>query len=277
MLTDATVNKSGIYAITNTMTGKHYIGSAVDLSQRFARHKFDIRAGQHHSAKLQRSLHKHGFGAFTFNVLLFCDKKNLIFYEQRAIDTFDSFKNGYNVLPTAGSSLGAAHSAETRAKISAAKIGKKVSPEALSSWSNRRHSEETKKKIGEASKGRKNNLGKKTSDETRAKVSASLIGNKRTFGHKLSDDHKAKIGASSTGNQYAKGYMHTTEARAKISAALSGRKPHNFGKKHSAEHIAKVSAALTGKKREPFTVEHRAKLSASRKAFCRKKSEGGEK
>lgn len=48
--------KSGIYAIINTKTNKHYIGSAINFEERWKRHFKDLDNGNHHSIKLQRSL-----------------------------------------------------------------------------------------------------------------------------------------------------------------------------------------------------------------------------
>lgn len=64
-------------------------------------------------------------------------------------------------------------------------------------------SEETRKKMSEARKGKplseevKTNMRKKVlSEEHKEKISKSLIGNKRTLGHKLSEETKLKISES---------------------------------------------------------------------------------
>ncbi len=110
---------TGIYAIENTVNGKTYVGSAVNLKVREQRHLRDLRCGEHHSRKLQNSYNKHGEGVFVFKPLLVCREEDLLFYEQLAIDKYDTVKTGYNIAPTAGSAPGIKRSDETRIKMSA--------------------------------------------------------------------------------------------------------------------------------------------------------------
>jgi group I intron endonuclease len=97
---------SGIYAITNTVTGKLYVGSAVDIDRRWQTHRTQLRAGVHHSQKLQRAWAKYGPDAFAFTVLEECDPTVLQDREQYWLDTLDSTRHGYNVNPTANSPRG---------------------------------------------------------------------------------------------------------------------------------------------------------------------------
>ena len=120
---------------------------------------------------------KYGADAFEFFILLLWAPKDLIFYEQWALDAYDAARTGYNILPTAGNSAGAIASLETRAKQRAAKLGKKLTPEHIekarlaslgrkypgyvlteerkAKCRERRHTDEAKAKIGAASKGNK--------------------------------------------------------------------------------------------------------------------------
>ena len=118
------------------------------------------------------------------------------------------------------------------------------------------HSEETKAKIGQASKGRtlsdetkqKMSLARKgRTHSEEAKLKMSLAKKGRTF----SDEHKAKIGRAN------KGRTHTDEAKVKIGLAKKGRPSPLKGRTLSDEHKAKLSAAGKGKKRKPFTEEQR--------------------
>lgn len=70
-------------------------------------------------------------------------------------------------------------------------------------------SEETRKKIGLASKNNKNMLGKKHSEESKLKMSNSAKGRKHT------EEAKLKIGIASKGNKYGLGYKPTDEEREK--------------------------------------------------------------
>jgi len=85
--------------------------------------------------------------------------------------------------------LGRKHSEETKRKISAAQKGKKISEETLEKMRGRKQSFETRKKISDAQKGEKHhNYGKKASDETKLKMSLSQKGRKH------SEETKRKIG-----------------------------------------------------------------------------------
>jgi group I intron endonuclease len=87
----------GVYGILNTITSKWYIGSSIELSKRMGRHLWELRKGVHHSTKLQRSFDKHGESAFQFKILLVCEAKDAEMFETRAIKSYDSYLNGYNV------------------------------------------------------------------------------------------------------------------------------------------------------------------------------------
>ena len=62
---------SGIYKIVNTVNGKKYVGSAVDIKRRWQAHKLRLRKNNHHSPKLQNAWNKHGESSFTFSDSLF--------------------------------------------------------------------------------------------------------------------------------------------------------------------------------------------------------------
>ena len=119
------MSASGIYKITNTATGKCYVGSAVNLPRREKEHFIALRKGKHHSKHLQRAYILHGAECFVFSIIETTDKASLLEREQYWIDKLHAYgKEGYNVLPKAGSSLGAKRSDATRRKISQSKQGK---------------------------------------------------------------------------------------------------------------------------------------------------------
>lgn len=201
---------SGIYRITNLLTDDHYIGSAVSIARRWKEHKKILRGNRHHSKRLQNAWNTYGEDMFSFKVLLHCEPKNLLFFEQRAIDRFKAAVDGYNMCPTAGSSMGKVVSAETRAKQAAAKVGKAYR-------TGMKHTEESKAKMS-ATK-----MGKVPSEGQKRKQSEALKGRVRT------KEHSAKLAAAK------RGVPRSLETVRKMSA---GQK----GKKQSPETIAKRMA-----------------------------------
>ena len=123
--------KSGVYRFLNKNTGKSYIGSTYNIYIRLKDHISMLNRNKHHSIKLQRAWNKYGEENFEFEVLEFVENESfLIMIEQHWIGELDSYKNGYNVNPTAGKTrLNAKLSEETKKKISNSKKGKKLSEE----------------------------------------------------------------------------------------------------------------------------------------------------
>jgi hypothetical protein len=62
-------NKSGIYAIVNTVNNHRYIGQTKDLLQRKRDHFNNLKGNKHHSCYLQNSYNIHGANKFQFVVL----------------------------------------------------------------------------------------------------------------------------------------------------------------------------------------------------------------
>ena len=119
------LDNSGIYAIVNSVTGDYYIGSALTLRKRRNSHFHALRKGKHDSIYLQRAWAKYGSEAFYFRPFIVCRPADLIYFEQRAID---ALKPRYNMAPKAGNCLGTKRSAEAKAKMRLAKLGKKQDP-----------------------------------------------------------------------------------------------------------------------------------------------------
>lgn len=115
--------RSGIYKIENTVNGKIYIGSAVDLRMRRNKHFSDLRKNKHPNSHLQSAFNKYGEESFFFSAILLCDKENLILYEQMALD---SLRPKYNKNPRAESTLGYRYSEETKQKF---RDARKINPQ----------------------------------------------------------------------------------------------------------------------------------------------------
>lgn len=157
---DTIPHSPGVYQILCVPTGKIYIGSAVDLWDRWRVHRNDLtgRYGRsHHSIYLQRAWDKYGADAFEFSILEFCERSCLIEREQYYLDLMQACDPtvGFNTLPLAASMLGRKASAETRRKQSVAHTGRKHPP----------MTDEQKRAISERNKGHTRWLGRKHTPE----------------------------------------------------------------------------------------------------------------
>lgn len=118
--------KSGIYKWINIINGKTYIGSAVDLGVRLRSYSYESYINRHTDMAICRALLKYGYENLRVEILKYCSSEKLMEWEQFF---FDLYKPEYNILKTAGSSLGYKHSEESLpcriggVKISAAMTG----------------------------------------------------------------------------------------------------------------------------------------------------------
>lgn len=113
---------SGIYLFTNKNTGKQFIGSAVNLRNRFTQYYSIKYLERYFSMRINRALLKYGHENFTLTILEYCLPEKCL---KRKDYYIDLLKPEYNILPKAGSRLCAKVSSETRKKIFISKKGKK--------------------------------------------------------------------------------------------------------------------------------------------------------
>lgn len=126
----------GIYKIANKVTGEIYIGSSVNISNRFRYHKSKLMKNIHDNDHLQKVFNKYGIKNLIFEVIeSVSDKTKLIELEQYYIDTLIP---KYNICKIAGSCLGIKLTKEHKQNIS--KNNAKY-------WRNKKRSKETKNKI----------------------------------------------------------------------------------------------------------------------------------
>ena len=122
--------KTGVYCWRNTVNGKVYVGSAsVSISLRRRLHRNELRRGVHGNRHFQAAWRKYGEAAFTFEVIEECSPDDCLTREQFWIDELNATdpQRGYNICPVAGNRRGVKASDETRAKLSAAHLGKTYS------------------------------------------------------------------------------------------------------------------------------------------------------
>jgi group I intron endonuclease len=250
--------RTGIYEIRNTVNGKKYVGSAVDFGNRWRQHAQSLVRGDHHSIALQRAWVRYGPSAFQFNKLLACSKENLIMYEQICMD---ALKPEYSVAPRAGSQLGFKMSDEARAKMAEA-------ARRTRNFTGRTHSAESRAKISAAKKGvpsvpcsdeKKAKLsaihkGRVITEEQRAKISATLMG------HKQSPEQIEKRAQKLRGRKMPAGFAEATSARM-AGVSLSAEHATNIGRskaKLTDEQVQEIrSRRAAGESRKSLSEEFR--------------------
>jgi group I intron endonuclease len=199
--------------ITCLANGRFYIGQSTNIQRRWKGHRSALQRGTHANRILQGCFARHGMNCLKFEVLRECKAANLDKEEQAAIADFgDLFQS----------------------------MSMNFGPGGTSATRGRKHSEETRRKISEANKGRKLTLDQSArasaaqrnkpsiSEETRAKYSAAQ---KRLW---ASAEHRSKQSQSRTG---MKRPPFSEEHRRKLREA-------NLGKILSAEHRKKITDGL---------------------------------
>jgi group I intron endonuclease len=212
---------SGIYKITNSINGKFYIGSSVDIRWRWYTHKYELSKGTHSNKYLQNAWNKYGEESFEFSIISFVKKNLLIDKEQQILNETKCYQRevGYNISRIANSPfLGRRHTEESKRKISKSKLGKP-------------RSEETKRKLSEAQKG------KTIPQETRDKISKTLKGRPSPMkGRKASKETREKMSKS------LKGIKKSEEWRRKIGDAQRGA--NNHASKLTEEQVIEIKKEL---------------------------------
>ena len=186
-----------IYLVENIVNCKKYIGqTSKTLNRRRSNHFAEAKMKRCKSA-FYNALRKYDRESFSWKIIKDDISDNdADYYERFYIREYNSLvPNGYNI-----ESGGCLH--------------KKLS-------------EETKKKISIANKGKL--TGRRHSEESKKRMSLSKTGVKRS---PFSDEWKTNIGLGQ-----------------------SGEKHHMWGKKHSEETLKKISNSLSGEKHPLFGVE----------------------
>ena len=93
---------SGVYKITNTITGDFYIGSSKNVKERWANHKCLSTWKKHPNNPLYLNMKKYGIDKFAFEILAEVESSSLKEAEQQLIEklkpTYNSNRaDGWNV------------------------------------------------------------------------------------------------------------------------------------------------------------------------------------
>jgi len=122
--------KAGIYQWKHLESGKFYIGSAVDLSNRLRKYYSINYLERNNFMYICNALQSHGYSVFSLSIIEYVDTTNLsktksrkliLEREQLYLDNLAPIYNIQNI--AAGSSLGQKRSERTKNLMSEAKIG----------------------------------------------------------------------------------------------------------------------------------------------------------
>jgi group I intron endonuclease len=188
----------GVYAITNLVTGKVYIGSSSDVPRRWREHLSKLTNGNHPNDALQMDWSQYGGKAFSWSFVSECaSRSDAIAAEQVHIDASTDL---YNAARRAGSGPRDGF----------------------------RHTDASRLKMADAMRGRPK------SDTHRANIAAARRGKSNPTqaatlrGRKHSPEHCQKISLSNTGKK------HTDEYKAHMRALMTGRDTSTWAWKMAA-------------------------------------------
>ena len=211
----------GIYKITSP-TGRIYIGQSLNIHKYRKAHY--ARNECKDQPRLCNSINKYGWETHSFEIVEECLFEDLNCRERFWQDYYVATgKNGLNCVLVSCEDIKAITSDETRAKMSASRMGV-------------RRSEETKKKLREAKTGDKNPMYGKFGELN------------HNFGKPLSEEHKQKLKDRPVlkGEEHPWfGQKHTEETKKLLSELRQGTNKGEenpwFGKVHSDETKEKMS------------------------------------
>lgn len=159
------MRRAGIYGIKNLTNSKWYVGQSTNVDGRIKHHIYNLKKGTHSNAHLQSSFNSDGLSSFEFHILEITLVLPLLdIKEQTWINHYhsDDPKHGYNL--DSGGSLNKKHSEETKKLIGE-----------LNSWtvpSVRTRQKQSNAKLGKSS----NRLGCKHTRESKLKMSRAHQG-----------------------------------------------------------------------------------------------------
>lgn len=253
-------HKSGIYIITNTITGKVYIGQSKSLTIRWRQHKSKLKANKHPNQHLQYAYNQYGLEAFKYEILEECTLEQRNEREIYWIEYYKSTDPNYGYNLQSGGCQNQTISPETKEKIVHDLLNRGPMSEETKrkiSEANRGHimSEEQRQQISERQKGKTPwNKGVPRSEEQIEAHRVIMTGKKLG---PCSEERKRKIGEANKGRIPATaGKPRSDEFKQLLSEKFKGRS-------YSEETLKRMSESHKGK---PIPEEQKQKMIASIKA-----------
>ena len=189
------LNKAGVYPLTNKLNGKFYVGSSVNLSNRFSVYfnKAYIEKNRDNMA-INSALLKYGYSNFKLEIIEYINPEMAVEIEQYYLDLLNKsdWALSYNILKKVSRGVWKPTSEETKAKKSLAMSG------VNNPNFGKARSKEIREKISKALKGRK------ISEVTKAKIREANMGegnpnygklgiDHHNFGKAICEEHKLKV------------------------------------------------------------------------------------
>lgn len=150
---DTLKGRSGVYGFINVTNGNYYIGSGVYLWFRLLDYQQPWYLKMKMHLPIIRAISKYGLDNFIIVILEFTTREEAVSAGQVYINKFNP---AYNILQTAGNSLGYKHTDKSKAKISSTMTGSK--------WTDERRTEHSQRQTGSGNTF----YGKNHTDEAKA-------------------------------------------------------------------------------------------------------------
>ena len=210
----------GVYKISNSLSGRYYIGYSTNINRRFTNHRSKLKQNCHDNIFLQRAYNLEGEDKFQYDIIHICDTED----EAKEIELtyltdLNIRKMLYNLnYNNSGGDL----------------------------LTNHPDKEAIRKKI---LKSHSETISKMTSEE-RSKKYGKFGEKNGMYGKTHTEEVREKLSVLKTGNTYCKGKIASEETRQKMSenAKLKiGEKNPFFGKHHTEETIQKIKEKSKGR------------------------------
>ena len=247
-------HSSGIYKISNIITGDCYIGKSKDVFNRIGQHKSLLKYNNHKYRNgdlsiLQKAWNKYGEDSFKFEMIETCSVDELDDREKYWIDYYQcncsKTRHGYNVTDGGEGAYGNKN-VIGRIHIHNGEIHKMIYPEEFEEYEKQGFVKGMPQELTEKFVKNRNvkcgeehwAFGKKYSDEHKRKISEANKGKPSWIkGKHWDEEHKEMLRISSTGKN------HTEESKRKISESKQKAVvQYDKNEKKISEYVSAIEA-----------------------------------